>query len=81
MGDVAGRGEGMTDLLILWVMGVLITAFIGLLVFGLTDGQRQGARLILFCWAWPIMLPHSLIQAFRYLWKAAELPNPKRRKL
>lgn len=40
MGDVAGRGEGMTDLLILWVMGILITAFIGLLVFGLTDGQR-----------------------------------------
>lgn len=68
----------MTDLLILWAVGSLFTAFIGLLVFGLTDEERQGARLILFCWAWPVTLPYGLIRAFRYLWNAAELPNQKR---
>lgn len=67
----------MTDLLILWIMGILVTLFIGFLVLAFSTNERPGARIILFCWAWPVMLSHGLVQALRYLWKAAELPNPK----
>lgn len=62
----------MTDLIAVYVFASLFTACLGLVVWsGATawsaPRKQQGARVILLCWAWPVLLAVAFIWAVRLL--------------
>lgn len=53
----------------------VLQLFVGLLLAiypGSWDEEKLGARLVLTCWAWPVVLVIALVKGVLWLWDMAE---------
>lgn len=58
----------VTGLIIVYFFGVATTLFLGFLFWGTPntrDDKRAGARLVLFCWAWPVLVAKTVMEMLK----------------